>query len=355
MTANDPNPAVHEPSPVTGLGERLVAAREAQGLTLEVVADKLRLSAATLHALESNRYEDLPEPIFVRGYLRAYARLLEMDQKVLVAEYNRLVDTFGPVLTPTTRVRRQATARDPYIRGAIALFVVAIVMLLGSWWYSRLKHDVPPQSQSASSEVQQPASPASVFPPPQIDSPNLGPGPDVALSPDIPSQSLASEKAGVRAVAVEPESQPGETAAAAESVLPLVSESPVTANADVVAQHREVEATVEPAVTDLPIAPLASEHGQRLVRASRAPTGEDVLVIKANDESWAEVVDANGYQLLYYPLRPGMVRRLQGQAPFQVFLGNAPAVDLSLNQNRFDHTPFHRRNSTARFTVDDAS
>jgi cytoskeleton protein RodZ len=353
MEANAPNPAVHEPSPVTGLGERLVAAREAKGLTLEVVANKLRLSAATLQALESNRYEDLPEPIFVRGYLRAYARLLEMDQKVLVAEYNRLVDTLGPVLTPTTRVRRQASAREPYIRGAMALFLVAMVLLLGSWWYSRLKHDVPAQSRTASSEAEQPASPASVSPP-QIDSPNPGPGPDVVLSPDIPSQSLASEKAGVSAVVVEPESQPGETAAAAESVLPIASESPVTANAHAVVQRRDVETTVEPAVTDLPIAPLASGHG-RLVRASRAPTGEDVLVIKTNDESWAEVVDANGYQLLYYPLRPGMVRILQGQAPFQVFLGNAPAVDLSLNQKRFDHTPFHRRNSTARFTVDDAS
>jgi cytoskeleton protein RodZ len=352
MEANDPNPAVHEPSPVTGLGERLVAAREAKGLTLEVVANKLRLSAATLQALESNRYEDLPEPIFVRGYLRAYARLLEIDQKVLVAEYNRLVDTLGPVLTPTTRAHRQTRAREPYIRGTIALFVVAMV-LLGSWWYSRLKHDIPAQSQTASSEAEQPASPASVSPPSQIDSPNLGPGPDVALSPDIPSQSPASEEAGVSAAAVEPEPQPGETAATAESVLPIAGESPVTANAHAVVQRRDVETTVEPAVSDLPIAPLASGHG-RLVRASRAPTGEDVLVIKTNDESWAEVVDANGYQLLYFPLRPGMVRRLQGQAPFQVFLGNAPAVDLSLNQKRFDHTPFHRRNSTARFTVDDA-
>jgi cytoskeleton protein RodZ len=354
MEANAPTPEVHEPSPGTGIGGRLIAAREAQGLTLAVVANKLRLSAATLQAIESNRYEDLPEPIFVRGYLRAYARLLEMDQKVLVAEYNRLVDTQGPVLTPTTRVRRQATARDPYIRGAIALFVVAIAVVLGSWWYSRQKHDVPVQSQTASSESEQSASSASVLPPPQIDSPNPGPGPVVALPPDIPSQSLASETAEESAAAVEPEPPMSETAAATEPALPQASASPVTANADAVVQRRDVEATVESAVTDLPIAPLASEHRQ-LVRASRAPTGEDVLVIKANDESWAEVVDTNGYQLLYYPLRPGMVRRLQGQAPFQVFLGNAPAVDLSLNQKRFDHTPFRRRNNTARFSVNAAS
>jgi cytoskeleton protein RodZ len=354
MEANDPNSEVHEPSPGTGLGGRLVAAREAQGLTLAVVARKLRLSTATLQALESSRYEDLPEPIFVRGYLRAYARLLQMDKEVLVAEYDRLVNTPGPVLTPTTKVRRLSSARNAYIRGATALIVVAMVVVLGSWWYSRLNHDVPARSQAASSGAEQPASPASVIPPPQIDSPNPGPGPVVALPPDIPPQSLASEAAEESVAAVEPEPPTGETAAPAEPALPLVSGSPVTANADAVVQRRDAEATVESAAQDLPIAPLASEHG-RLVRASRAPTGEDVLVIKANDESWAEVVDANGYQLLYYPLRPGMVRRLQGQAPFRVFLGNAPAVDLSLNQKRFDHTPFHRRNSTAHFSVDNAS
>jgi cytoskeleton protein RodZ len=354
VEANDPNPEVHELSRGTGLGGRLVAAREAKGLTLEVVANKLRLSAATLQAIESNRYEDLPEPIFVRGYLRAYARLLEMDGKVLVEEYNRLVDTHGSVLTPTTKVRRQATARDLYIRGFSSFIVVVMVVLLASWWYSRQKHDVAAQYQTISSGAEQAASPASVLPPPQIDSPKPGPEPVVALPPDIPLESLASEAAEVTVAAVEPELPMGETAVAGEPALPLVSESPVTANTDAVVERRDVEATVEPAVTDLPIAPLASER-ERLVRASRAPTGEDVLVIKANDESWAEVVDANGYQLLYYLLRPGMVRSLQGQAPFRVFLGNAPVVDLSLNQKRFDHTPFRRRNGTARFSLDDAS
>ena len=57
----------------------------------------------------------LSERILPFMCLRAYARLLEMDQKVLVAEYDRLVDTLVPVLTPTTRVHRQAAARDPYI------------------------------------------------------------------------------------------------------------------------------------------------------------------------------------------------------------------------------------------------
>jgi cytoskeleton protein RodZ len=352
MEASDLNPEVHEPSPGAELGDRLVAAREARGLTLADVARKLRLSTAILQMLESSRYEGLPEPIYVRGYLRAYARLLEMDEEVLVAEYDRLIATPEPALTPTTKVRPKATARDPYIRGATALIVLTIMVLLGFWWYSGLKHDALTQSQTASSEAEQQALPASVSTPPRIDSPNLGPGPVVAHPSDIPPQSLASEAVGESVAAVEPEPPMDETAAVTEPALPQVSESPVTANVDAVVQRRDLESTVEPTVPDLPIAPLASEHG-RIVRASRAPTGEDVLVIKTNDESWAEVVDANGYQLLYYLMGPGTMHRLQGQAPFRVFLGNAPSVDLSLNQERFNHTPFHRQNSTARFTVDD--
>jgi cytoskeleton protein RodZ len=353
MEANAPNPEVHKPSPVTGLGRGLAEAREAQGLTPERVSQILRLPAATLQALESGHFENLPEPVFVRGYLRAYAQLLGMDGGVFVAEYDRLLGEPGPVPTPTTMVRRKATARGSYICGVTALIVVAMAVLVGSWWYSRLKHEIPARLQPASLEAEQPASPASALPPPQIDSSNPSPGPVVALPPNLPPQSLASEAAEESAAAVEPEPPMGETAAAAEPALPLASESPITANADAVVQRRDVEATVA-AVPDLAIAPLASEHG-RIVRPSRAPTGEDELVIQANDESWAEVVDANDYQLLYYPLHSGMVLRLQGQAPFRVFLGNAPAVDLSVNEKRFDHTPFHSRNNTARFSVDDAS
>lgn len=353
MEANSPNPDVQGPSPGTRLGGRLVAAREARELTLAVVSNKLRLPAATLQALESGRFEALPEPVFVRGYLRAYAQLLGLDKESLVAEYDRLLGTSGPVLPQTTKVRRQATARDSFIRGATALIVVVMLVLLGSWWYSRQMHNIPAQPRSASSEGEQVASAVTVLPPPQSGSTNQGAGPVVVLTPDKTPESPASEAAKESVAAVTTELQTGKTAAPAEPAVPLVSESPVTANADAVVQRRDVQSTVESVVPDLPIAPLASEHG-RLVRASRAPTGEDVLVIKANDESWAEVVDANGYQLLYYLLRPGRVSRLQGQAPFRVFLGNAPAVDLSLNRKRFDQTPFRRGNNTARFTVDSA-
>jgi cytoskeleton protein RodZ len=355
MEMDASNTAAHEPAPKTGFGERLVAAREAQGLTLEVVASKLRLSARTLQALESNRFEDLPEPIFVRGYLRAYARLLEIDQKVVIAEYDRLVGTRDPVLRPSSKRRRQPNADYPYIRGALALLVVAILVLFGSWWYSRLQHDVPAQSQTASLGIEQPSESEPVLTSsPPIDSEDRGAGLIAALPPDSVLRPPANEAAEVSATVGEPESPMDKAAAAAEPALSELGESPATTNTDTVVERQDMESPAGSAAPDLPIAPPASEHG-RLVKASRAPTGADVLIIRASDKSWAEVVDANGYQLLYYPLHADMVLRLQGQAPFRVFLGNAPAVDLSLDNKRFDHSQFHRQNNTARFTVGDDS
>lgn len=349
MEATEPSAELRQPPTEGGLGRRLVAAREALGLTLADVAQELRLPAATLQALESGRFDDLPEPIFVRGYLRAYARLLEMDEVALVAEYDRLVDTTEPVLTTTTKVRRQATARDPFIRGATVLIVLAMAILLGFWWYNRLEQDGGPPTQTASSEVEG-AWTAPAPPPPQIVPLEQAPEPVTASTPESPPSAPAEESGA--AAAAEPPSD--EVVVEAETPVPAVAEPAASADVDTSGQGQGLKPTVGAGVANLPIAPLAAEHGP-IVRASRAPTGEDVLLIKANDESWAEVVDANGYQLLYYPLRAGMVRRVQGQAPFRVKLGYAPGIDLSLNQERFDHTPFHRRNGTARFSVDDAS
>ena len=76
------------PSPPTGEaptrappppGARLRAAREAQGMTAEQAAAALKLSLRQLASLESGRHEELPGPVFVRGFVRNYARLVKLD------------------------------------------------------------------------------------------------------------------------------------------------------------------------------------------------------------------------------------------------------------------------------------
>ena len=64
-----------EPRP----GRMLAQARAARNLTVIEVAQQLKLSATQIEALEADAYEQLPGPVFVRGFVRNYARLLELD------------------------------------------------------------------------------------------------------------------------------------------------------------------------------------------------------------------------------------------------------------------------------------
>ena len=65
-------------------GERLARARQAQGLSTGDVARRLKLSVWQIEALESGNYAPLPGAIFVRGFIRNYARLLKLDAEALL-------------------------------------------------------------------------------------------------------------------------------------------------------------------------------------------------------------------------------------------------------------------------------
>jgi cytoskeleton protein RodZ len=85
--------------------------------------------------------------------------------------------------------------------------------------------------------------------------------------------------------------------------------------------------------------------------ASVQADGTDSVVLRFNKESWAEVFDANGVQLLRGLMKSGTVQQLSGTAPFSVFLGNTPAVEIRINDVEFDASPYMRRDSVSRFTL----
>ncbi len=72
---------------VGGVGRRLGAARQARGLDLGRIAALLHLKPALVESLEQERYGDLPEPVFIAGYIRNYARHVGLDPEPLVAAY----------------------------------------------------------------------------------------------------------------------------------------------------------------------------------------------------------------------------------------------------------------------------
>jgi cytoskeleton protein RodZ len=132
-TPHDEQQAEHsEMPPVAALpGHRLRHTREQQGLSLHDVANNLRLSVKVISALEEDDYQGLPAATFVTGYLRAYARLLNIPESELNFP-TRLAQE--PKLMPSVATAPQPSSRDLPVR---FISVLIVILLLGStvyWW-----------------------------------------------------------------------------------------------------------------------------------------------------------------------------------------------------------------------------
>jgi cytoskeleton protein RodZ len=118
------------PSP----GARLRGAREARGLTIEAAAERLRLNAALVLAMEEDRLALLGAPVFVRGHLRNYTALLGLPEEEILAAYGSgeiPEPSFLPAMNLRPKVRDHARWAWP-----ITAVLLAIAVVAAFWWWS---------------------------------------------------------------------------------------------------------------------------------------------------------------------------------------------------------------------------
>lgn len=75
------------PSASEGFGEYLTRERTLRNIPLEEISQRTRISMRVLEALEAGRWEELPADVYVRGFLRTYARYLGLDENEVVVRY----------------------------------------------------------------------------------------------------------------------------------------------------------------------------------------------------------------------------------------------------------------------------
>jgi cytoskeletal protein RodZ len=144
-------------------GANLRKTRQELGLTEDEVAIQLHLSRSIIDAIEADAFEKLHGPTFVRGYLRAYAKLLNLSPEEVITSFN--------VLYPDTRERAPAPDRN-YQRMVIkqkhrtessvkwvgyAIFVVMIILVL-IWWHnhSTLQDSTAPKATTSAFQTPNP-------------------------------------------------------------------------------------------------------------------------------------------------------------------------------------------------------
>lgn len=303
-------------------GKRLQEARHNAGLSTESVAESLRLDPRFVVALEEENTGILPAPTYTRGYIRAYAQLVRCNADELIAQYNVHAD-HDPALTDATVAAVEKPGNGPSIVWITCVVIVALIALLALWAYDNL-HPLNLTTAAATSPRTETQTP-----------PPAGSAGPAMTAPGLPDASS-------------PETPAGEPAEPTQSDVPdTMLVSPKTETDSGVENSTPADAAVEPG-GEAAFAGAAPENGNEVVPV--APRGSDVLRLNFRGESWAEVVDANGFRLAY-GLFNSETLSFEGQAPFRVRLGDATQVDVAVNGADVALKPHIRWNKTAYLSV----
>jgi cytoskeleton protein RodZ len=300
-------------------GARLREARERAGLSARDLAARLHLHVAIVEHLEADRFDALPEPAYIRGYLRAAARALEMEEGPLIAAFDAQGLREPPFETPPVVARRRVSGasrghrKSPYVVGVVILGAVAV--LIGYAWFERQ----PPVGTAERFTIQERTEP---LPPPVAES--VAPQAVTEPEPSVPPPAHTAPDTPA----------PDPLAGSSPEALPL----PVTGDTDRAAEAEAPPAAETPAPAPAEPPPVAAGAGElRLVFV---------------EDSWVEIHDAREERLLVGLMREGTERRLSGTPPYRVFLGNAPGVRVQIEGQDYDASRHARSDNTARFVLD---
>jgi cytoskeleton protein RodZ len=294
-------------------GKALASQREAMGWTVEQVADQLKLAVRQVVALEAGDYASLPGPAVVRGFVRAYAKIVRLDPAPLVAMIP--IESAAPAETiATARPQKPATfsessrfplhgKRNSLPVGWIAAAVVVVAAAAAAWHLGlipRSKGDAPAASSPASAPAATPS----------------GTTTEPVAKPDVPLISVPGQTNPAPAGDVQPgngTSQPGNGAAA-----PAAGAAP-TAGAGTGAAAAPAPASLRPAPAQPPVQ-----------AAAETAVPANALVLNVNEDSWIQVSTADGKKLISRLVKAGSTESLPVDQPVTMIVGNPKGVSASL-------------------------
>jgi cytoskeleton protein RodZ len=273
---------------VATFGAQLKQERERQGVTLEEISLSTKIGTRMLRALEEEHFDQLPGGIFNKGFIRAYARCLGMDEDQAVADY--LAATGATPLAKKFEINDQAPILDPPPRadngdglpwGAFAVVLLIVALGFAGWgFYSRESEGATPDSN-----------------PPVANSSTAAPA---AHAEPAPSEQKPAQITDSSASAPQTDQQPAATKSAAD--LASSSAAGVTAS--------------NPPATQLPSAAPANSALQ--------------LVIRAREDSWVSV-SVDGEIVTRALLAAPAQKSIRAQNEIVVRAGNVGALDFEFN------------------------
>ena len=276
-------------------GERLRQARRANDISVRDVAKELHIDEHKVRALEKNDFSALGAPVFAKGHLRKYAELVGVSIDDVMTDYYQMNRSVGapPIVGPKRAVQREFNAL-PWI---VAILVAVLLGGAAWWWFS-------------------------------MDTPE----PVARVAPPVPAVRTGGETATARA----PEPRTNDDPAAAADAGPTAAEAePPQAERtdDNVEQEAAPPADIDATYRPTPGAPQVS------------------VTLAYGGDCWTEVTDAGGNRLFYSLGQEGRSVTVSGDAPLRIILGDADAVDVTVEGRHWPIPASARRGQLARLTI----
>lgn len=298
--------------------------RERMHVSLDELAGLTKLSYHALEAMERDDYNALLEPVYVRGYYRKCAKVLNLPEQALLDAYQSRVAPKSPEAPAKIRLASGAdlgsNSRLP-VALAIGAALVAVVVC-AVIWIARSGGTAPP------------AVPVEVSTP-DATAPAPGPAPAAGESVTVPAAQLVAPSVDAAAPAAAATAAPAAESAAISAAAPAATIAP-----DAVA----TPSTAAPAAS-------AATPAETPAETPAAPAAGQALSLSFSATSWVRVSDAKGTTAIDGLMRAGESKVIEGVPPFSVFLGNAAAAKVEYQGAAVDIAPYVRSNKTARFTV----
>jgi cytoskeleton protein RodZ len=308
-------------------GETLRKARENKNWSLADVAGQLNLTSQRLTQLEAGQFDLLPGHTFARGYVRAYAKLLGMDQTLIVQEFDQYTGTnaSGSAVHELGRIEEPMRLSQNLLRLVCFLLLLALAGGGFFWWQDQsasrggetagisLGHvevdgadgtteihplDEPEDQAVADAEGLQEGTPAEV-------------SPELAAQPEHPAAAPETPAAAPTAP----------VASAPAAVAP-------TAPAPVFAAPSATVAAPAPSAPAVPAAPVV------------AAAGEGVVAMDFSANCWIQLTDGNGKVVVSGLKRAGEKLEVSGKAPLELRLGYARGAQVRYNGQPVDVATF---------------
>lgn len=287
--------------PLPGSGSLLAVAREGLGKSIEEIATELNLSVTQIKAIELDQSEGLPEPTYVRGYIRAYAKLVGLKPEEVLQNYQNPDWQTGSSLNDIPKGIGLAEQDKPSVFTLRRALLLLTLLLAGLFvWYFGLADELlsaKPQAANTSTG---------------------GNGQELVASDSAGEQQLNAVNAVVSSN--ETSSSNGDAGTSGDSD----SDASGTNGSE-----DDAELGNTAAVTTQP---------------------ENNLVLTFSDTSWVEVKGGANQRLAYRSFSRDDRLELSESDALDILIGNAKVVSAELNGEAYDLTP-HLQGNYAKFVI----